>query len=160
MCWLQLLAIHINRIAQGLESVEADTDRKDNLECSPACLNTQYLKHRSKALTKEVEILEESKDTKIEDYISSTYPFAMFDIVIAAFQSNATQIAEECSDGNKDKEAPIPPAIKNIAGSKGILPSQMVLQKPVSGKYNRKEKNEFKRVKKHFFLYYYAILWP
>jgi hypothetical protein len=58
--------------------------------------------------------------------------------------------AKRCED-NQEKESPVPPPVKNIAGKnkKSILPTKPVVQHPIDAKHNRQEKCVCYRIKCH-----------
>src|SRR5207245_5512815 len=63
----ELTAIHVNRVAERLKCVEADTHREDDLEGQRRRMQPEQSAEARERITEEVEILEQRQDAQVRD---------------------------------------------------------------------------------------------
>ena len=95
-----LLAIDIYRVAEGLESIEGNADRKDDFEEQAICVNAEEL---SKLGDKEVIVFEDGKYAEVENDVSRHPSFCGFGLLFAVSRANK-QAASPRAEGGKSDE--------------------------------------------------------
>ena len=110
-----LLAINVYGIAEGLESIEGNADRKDDFEEQAICVNAEEL---SKLGDKEVIVFEDGKDGEVENDVSRHPSLCEFGLLFAVSRANKQAASPRAEGGKSDKQqkTPIPPAIEDVTG--------------------------------------------
>ena len=64
---------------------------------------------------------------------------------------HSRRIAASRRDGDEDQEAPVPPAVEDVARhyDQQVLPAQRPEHEPVETEYYRQEDQELKRIEQH-----------
>ena len=113
LTWLQIAAIDIDRIAEGLKRVEGDAGRQEHLEHERARLKTQTGQQPLDVLHEKVEVLEESKQSQVAADAESQEQFLPGG---KPHDSQATGIIKNGGRGDENAEPGMDVAIKDVAG--------------------------------------------
>ena len=147
-CRRQLLAINIYAIGQGLKGIEGDAHRQDNMQGSGLERYAKGGKGIDKALHKEVEVFEKAqyaqteKDIRPQIETGITQDIAALGYIGIFLYQQSAHPTTQGSEGNKQKEAPVPPSVKDIGHHhhKCVLPLQTAVEhKPIEQKHYRQE---------------------
>lgn len=154
-CRCQLLAIDIYAIGQGLKGIEGDAHRQYNMQGGGLECYAKGGKGIDKALHKEVEVFEEAQYAQIEEDIRPqietgiTQDIAALGYIGIFLYQQSARPTEQRSESNEQKEAPVPPSVKDIGRHhhKCVLPLQTAVEhKPIEQKHYRQKQKEFKGI--------------
>lgn len=148
---LDVPAVHVDAVAQGLERIETDAHRQQDVERGPVGLETDAAEQQGQIFRKKVVVFEDAEDREVQDDVANGHPPASLPVVSESAYEQAARVAEEGGQDDQKQKPHIPPAVKDIAGSyqKKILPRQPFEYEPIKQEDYRQEEDEFQRIEKH-----------
>jgi len=114
---IDLTAIDINGVTQGLKGIKGYAHRQDHVQCKHIRLPSYHGEHDLKVFCKEVEIFKKPKQPQIHHQTEGHDP-PFFLPSDATINPQAAQIVHQGADKNKGKKSPIPTAIEDVTGQK------------------------------------------
>ena len=146
---LDIAAIHVDGVADGLERVKRDTHRQQDIQCGPVGIYPEKPQQVHKAVPHEVQILEHGQDAQVEHDVGRCPRAVMARAVAAHHQRRA-----ECGHRREHDQAqhlPVPPTIKNVTGDQQeqVLPLEVAAQAPVDEKHQGQEQRVCIGIKLH-----------
>ena len=137
-------AIDVDGIAEGLEGVEGDAHREDEVEGEGVGVEATGAEQSREVRGEEVEVFEESEDAQVEADVGSREGAAPRLPAFTALDGQAADVAGSSRQGYEQQETPVPPAVEDVAGQddEGVLPSQVTAESPVQGEDDGQEEEE------------------
>ena len=145
MLRLHLAPVDIDHIAQGLEGIEGDAHRQQNLQrdrVQPDGKDPQQLHH---TVREEIEVFEEKQQRQADAYGGHKNCFPR-PRLLRLFQQDPGQIGNDGGRKNQHDIVRIPAHIKIAAGNQQQSPPVFVRQQPMENKYHRHEYRKAKGI--------------
>ena len=113
-------------------------------------LRQEGLREDDKRIDKEVEILEEPKDAKVDNKANRQKNLGRPSFPPSQLKK-PYDVRPCAGKGNESQETPVPPAVEHIAGNDKpeVLQSQIPVQGPEHDPDRRQEKHELERIEYH-----------
>ena len=145
----QTAPVDIDAVAEGLEGVERDAHRQDEVQQKAVGMAVE--EGIGKRLSKEVVVFEKTEDEEVDYYVAPQGPSAELGGAVAVADDQAGEETAQRGEGDKQEKPPVPPAVKKIGccHNEGILPAQLPPQEPIKNKRYWQKNEEFYRVEQH-----------
>ena len=138
---LEVAPVDVDGVGEGLEGVEGDADRQDDLQGGGVHGNAKGVPGGNPVLDEEVGVLEVAEDAEVD---GERYPQPSFlpGSVRRLFNADADEEVDDGGEGNQPEEAPVPPPVEDIGRNEQqhVLRLEVALgDKPIQPKDNRQE---------------------
>ena len=111
---LDVAAVNVDGVTNGLERVERDAHRQQDVKRGPVGIYTEQSQEVHKTVAQEVQILEHAQDAQVEHDVQCC-PRLVGPRTVTAHQHRAAPCRDRRQD-NQTQHTPIPPAVEHIAG--------------------------------------------
>lgn len=145
---LDAAAEEIDGVGEGLEGIEGDADGEDDLGQPPGALVAEPVGEGADLGDREAEVFEGAEEADVEDEREREPAFARR--VAGGLMDAATDdVIDDGGEADEQEEAPIPPAVEDIAGDEeqAVLPA--VREPRVQGGDDGEKGPEGEGVEKH-----------
>jgi hypothetical protein len=148
---LDLAAIDVYGVAQGLKGIERNSDWKHHLERERPHGDADCVQQLGKALGKEAEILEDPEDPQIDDHAGGDQTPAAAPII--GFRKPDTErIIDHRRQDDQTQETPVPGTVKDVAGGQQpsvLRPMRKMRKYRIDREYDDEEERELEAVEQH-----------
>ncbi len=144
-----LSAIHVDRVAQGLEGVERDADRQDDVQRGLGDAETQHLQQVHGLADKEAKVFEDREQPEVECNRDRQEAPLLEPAQAVLRDGEGDEIVHHRRGQDEPEKPPVPIAVKHIAGHQQEPVLTTVRQAPVNKHHNRKEDPESVAIEEH-----------
>ncbi len=111
---IEFAAIHVDRVAEGLKRVKADTHGKDDIERHGRRMQAEERAEAGKRIAEEIEVFEKRQGTEVADERQEE-PRPSFPFVLLLFENETHPEIDPGRAQKKHRESPVPRAVKHQA---------------------------------------------
>ena len=148
---LQVPAVNVNGIGEGLKRIEADAHRQDHLERRNVHRHARRSPRIDPAVDEEVAVLEVTQQSEVHQQ-RHPEPRLLGAFLLRSFDLQTDEVIHQGGKRNQPQKPPIPPPVKHIArdDEQHVLRLEIALHdKPIQSEDDRQEEQEFRGVEKH-----------
>ena len=141
---LEAPVVDVQRIAQALEDVEADSDGQDDVQRGEGHVRPEQPQQVGEAVDEEVAVLEEGQHPEVHDQ-AQDQPELAFLLLLGAVDGLSAEIIHRRDEDYQEQELPVPAAVKDVAhNEQEPVPALDFLpeEKGVQEEGQRQENNE------------------
>ncbi len=134
----QLSAIHVDGVAHGLEGIERDAHRQDNVEVKVSRTEPHRHQQGFRAAHKEIEVFKEPEDAEVDHHADGEEGLSgpLFRMAVNGLRHKKVHRGR---NGDERQKAPIPASIKEIARSQKQQVLSAMWQQHIGAIYHRKK---------------------
>ena len=140
--------VDADRVGHGLEGVEADADRQDDLQKGQVGLEAKLGQQRPGTVDEEVEVLERPEQPQVDAHADQQKQLAC-PRALGLTEPPADDVVDDGRGGQQAEEPPVPPAVEEVAGHQQqdiLLPLPQAI---IERQHDSQKDREYKRIEQH-----------
>ena len=148
---LQVPAVNVNGIGEGLKRIKADAHRQNHLERRDVHRHARRRPRIDPAVDEEVAVLEVTQQSKVHQQ-RHPEPRLLGAFLLRSFDLQTDEVIHQGGKRNQPQKPPIPPPVKHIArdDEQHVLRPEIPLHdEPIQSEDDRQEEQEFRGVEEH-----------
>ena len=145
---LQITAIDVDRVAEGLEGIEGNPHGQDDAQHDRIRRKTNGIRKGNKAVDEEAQVFEDAKQPEVGQQRNAQQQLAPAGVVFRPHPC-PDQVVHQRREGDEPQEAPVPGPVKDVGGHQQHAVLRPMRQNRIKRKDTGKEDPELELAEKH-----------